>query len=161
MNLHRIAEKIKSPLVLYVGRDDANRQRTCTCYDSRCIERDELPPVALRPVDVVRISRWLIARMHNGQISQFSKIKRRLLAALPEPLFLWPQGHTDSEFAFMLFLSHLNNPTSMEEFSYKELKDAMLSTIRDLNLWSQEAGIEEVRAVRHLPPAKSDELLRY
>lgn len=81
--------------------------------------------------------------MHNGQISQFSKIKRRLLAALPEPLFLWPQGHTDSEFAFALFLSHLGNPESMDEFSYLELKDAMLKTIQNLNQWSQEANIQE------------------
>lgn len=81
--------------------------------------------------------------MHNGQISQFSKIKRRVLAALPEPLFLWPQGHTDSEFAFALFLSHLGNPESMDEFSYLELKDAMLKTIQNLNQWSQEANIQE------------------
>lgn len=95
--------------------------------------------------------------MHNGQISQFSKIKRRLLAALPEPLFLWPQGHTDSEFTFALFLSHLKNPSSMEEFSYKELKDAVLMTIRDINQWSKEAGIEEVRVVSYA--AELDELL--
>lgn len=81
--------------------------------------------------------------MHNGQISQFSKIKRRLLDALPEQLFLWPQGHTDSELAFALFLSNLKNPESMDEFNYKELKEAMLKTIRDINQWSQEAGIQE------------------
>ncbi|WFD44445.1 glutamine amidotransferase subunit [Malassezia psittaci] len=81
--------------------------------------------------------------MHNGQISKFSKIKRRLLAALPERLFLWPQGHTDSEWAFALFLSHLENPESTNEFGHKKLKEAMLKTIQDLNLWSREAGIEE------------------
>lgn len=82
-------------------------------------------------------------RMHNGQISQFSKIKRRLLAALPEQLFLWPQGHTDSELAFALYLSHLKNPESLDEFSCQELKDAMLMTIRDINEWSKDAGIKE------------------
>ncbi|KAL4401198.1 glutamine amidotransferase subunit [Malassezia pachydermatis] len=82
--------------------------------------------------------------MHNGQISQFAKIKRRLLAALPEPLFLFPQGHTDSEFAFALFLSHIKDPKSSDEFSYQELKDAMLQTIRDINTWSKEAGVDEV-----------------
>ncbi|PKI82807.1 hypothetical protein MVES_003230 [Malassezia vespertilionis] len=66
-----------------------------------------------------------------------------LLAALPEPLFLFPQGHTDSEFAFALYLSHLKDPSSMKEFSCKDLKDAMLNTIRDINIWSKEAGIEE------------------
>lgn len=81
--------------------------------------------------------------MHNGQISQFSKIKRKLLAALPEPLFLMPMGQTDSEHAFALFLSHLKNPASLDEFSYTELKDAMLLTIQDINRWSKEAGVEE------------------
>lgn len=81
--------------------------------------------------------------MHNGQISQFSKIKRKLLAALPEPLFLMMMGQTDSEHAFALYLSHLKNPASLDEFSYTELKDAMLLTIQDINRWSKEAGIEE------------------
>ncbi|WFD34739.1 glutamine amidotransferase subunit [Malassezia cuniculi] len=97
VNLHRIAEKIKSPLVL----------------------------------------------MHNGQISEFHKIKRRLLRALPEPLFLFPQGHTDSEFAFALFLSHLRDPLMKDDFTCNELKEAMLRTIEDINRWSKEAGIEQ------------------
>lgn len=84
-------------------------------------------------------------RMHNGQISQFSKIKRKLLAALPEPLFLMPMGQTDSEYAFALYLSHLKDPESLDKFSYHELKDAMLHTIQDINRWSKEAGIKEVR----------------
>lgn len=82
--------------------------------------------------------------MHNGQISQFGKFKRKLLASLPDDLFLFPQGHTDSEWAFALFLSHLKNPANMDEFTHHELKEAMLRTIHDINRWSQEAGIEEV-----------------
>lgn len=64
----------------------------------------------------------LHVRMHNGQISQFPKIKRRLLEALPDPLFLLPQGQTDSEYAFALYLSHLKDPESLEVFSHQELK---------------------------------------
>jgi len=81
--------------------------------------------------------------MHNGQISEFSKIKRKVLASLPEPLFLFPQGHTDSEFAFAVFLSHLGDPLQTEPFCYKELRDAMLATINDFNTWAHEAGIRE------------------
>lgn len=95
--------------------------------------------------------------MHNGQISEFHKIKRRLLHALPEPLFLLPQGHTDSEFTFALFLSHLRDPLMKEDYSCSELKEAMLRTIEDLNRWSKEAGIEQVRCDL---PAEFDELLR-
>ncbi|WFD08295.1 glutamine amidotransferase subunit [Malassezia vespertilionis] len=122
-NLHRLAEKIKSPLVFgHVRASTAGALSETNCHP------------------------WRYGRlmwMHNGQISGFSKIKRRLLAALPEPLFLFPQGHTDSEFAFALYLSHLKDPSSMKEFSCKDLKDAMLNTIRDINIWSKEAGIEE------------------
>lgn len=85
--------------------------------------------------------------------------------ALPEPLFLFPQGNTDSEFAFALYLSHVRDPLRKEEFSCKELKEAMLKTIHDLNTWSKEAGIVQVRARtwRHgglIRPATPFELLR-
>ena len=65
--------------------------------------------------------------MHNGGIAQFDKvmlshmlqhtgifihpflqIKRKLLSALPEELFLFVQGNTDSEWAFALFLSFVS-----------------------------------------------------
>ena len=60
--------------------------------------------------------------MHNGEISGFTKIKRALQASLSEELFLYPSGYTgkgsgsspsrlclitDSEWAFMVFLSHV------------------------------------------------------
>lgn len=100
-------------------------------------------------------------RMHNGQISQFPKIKRRLLEALPDPLFLLPQGQTDSEYAFALYLSHLKDPESLEVFSHQELKEAMLRTIQDINLWSREAGIKEVSKLHFNLLAKSLELLHH
>jgi len=43
--------------------------------------------------------------MHNGEINEFPKIKRALQASLSEELFLYPSGYTDSEWAFMVFLS--------------------------------------------------------
>ncbi|WFD15457.1 glutamine amidotransferase subunit [Malassezia arunalokei] len=54
-------------------------------------------------------------------------------------------GQTDSEYAFALYLSHLKDPETSESFSYHELKEAMLRTIQDINQWSREAGIKEVR----------------
>ncbi|KAI3484324.1 hypothetical protein L1887_52637 [Cichorium endivia] len=71
-NLQRIAEKIKSPLVFaHVRASTAGALSETNCHP------------------------WRYGRlmwMHNGQISDFSRIKRRVLAALPEPLFLFPQG---------------------------------------------------------------------
>jgi glutamine amidotransferase len=43
--------------------------------------------------------------MHNGGIAEFERMKRKLQDSLPEELFLFPQGNTDSEWAFALFLS--------------------------------------------------------
>lgn len=123
INLQRLSEKIKSPLVFgHVRASTAGALSETNCHP------------------------WRYGRlmwMHNGQISQFPKIKRRLLEALPDPLFLLPQGQTDSEYAFALYLSHLKDPESLEVFSHQELKEAMLRTIQDINLWSREAGIKE------------------
>lgn len=46
--------------------------------------------------------------MHNGGIAEFDKIKRKLQSSLPEELFLFVEGNTDSEWAFALFLSFVS-----------------------------------------------------
>jgi glutamine amidotransferase len=46
--------------------------------------------------------------MHNGSISDFHLIKRKLQASLSDELFAVPQGNTDSEWAFALFLSFVS-----------------------------------------------------
>jgi glutamine amidotransferase len=50
--------------------------------------------------------------MHNGEINEFHKIKRALQASLSEELFLYPSGYTDSEWAFMVFLSMVSRRLS-------------------------------------------------
>jgi predicted glutamine amidotransferase len=44
--------------------------------------------------------------MHNGQIADFAKIRRRLEAELDDELFSARRGHTDSELLFLLLFSH-------------------------------------------------------
>ncbi|ODQ78169.1 hypothetical protein BABINDRAFT_162840 [Babjeviella inositovora NRRL Y-12698] len=46
--------------------------------------------------------------MHNGGISQFSKIKKKLISHLNDEWFLYIQGSTDSECCFALFLDCLD-----------------------------------------------------
>ncbi|CEH17998.1 n-terminal nucleophile aminohydrolase [Ceraceosorus bombacis] len=122
-NLQRLAEKIKSPLVFaHVRASTAGALSETNCHP------------------------WRYGRlmwMHNGAISSFSKIKRRLLQSLPEELFLYPQGHTDSEYAFAVFLSHLPDPASQSPTDHKVLQNAMLKTIADFNRWAREAGVDE------------------
>ncbi|CDS06948.1 hypothetical protein LRAMOSA09471 [Lichtheimia ramosa] len=121
-NLVRLAERIKSPLLFaHVRASTSGAVTEANCH----------------PWNYGRIM-W----MHNGGIAQFDKIKRKLLGALPEELFLFVQGNTDSEWAFALFLSFLSNPKA-DKFDHQELKDAMLKTIAQLNEWAEEANITE------------------
>ena len=118
MNLTRLAEKIKSPLVLYALSSLASSslpeticQRPCPCDDCGFLIPRQLPPIRSRedhgllaPLSCILL---LISTqfMHNGGIEQFSKIKRRLQQQLPDEIFNVVNGNTDSEWSFALFLS--------------------------------------------------------
>ncbi|KAK1925024.1 cytoplasm protein [Papiliotrema laurentii] len=120
-NLIRLAEKIRSPLIFAHVRatTSAGAPSEENCHP------------------------WIFDRlmwMHNGEISQFQKIKRALQFSLPEELFLFPSGGTDSEWAFMVFLSKLKNPHA-RSFTHVELRDAMLETLKHINKLLQEAGV--------------------
>ena len=121
-NLHRLAEKISSPLMFAhvraatsgIGISDMN----CHPFQS---------------------GRFLW--MHNGQIAQFNKIKRDLIEALGDKYFFEISGTTDSEYIFALFLSQLDRVS--ESSSPETLLAAIQQTIACLNKWSQEKGISE------------------
>lgn len=84
--------------------------------------------------------------MHNGGIAEFERIKRRLQSLLPDEIFAVPQGNTDSEWAFALFLSLLPTTTTAkanDTFTPHVLRQAMLDTIKTLNSLTQDAGIIE------------------
>jgi predicted glutamine amidotransferase len=78
--------------------------------------------------------------MHNGVVGGFSKIRRRLRGSLPDRLCDLIQGTTDSEHAFMLFLSMLGDHEPSE---VAELAGAMTETIVRLEHLRLEAGIDE------------------
>jgi len=80
--------------------------------------------------------------MHNGEIAQFEKVKRNLQTALSDEIFLVPQGNTDSEWAFALYLSKLPD-VHAENFTPEILRRAMLDTIAHLNMLARDAGITE------------------
>ena len=82
--------------------------------------------------------------MHNGYISQFAKIRRKLQQALSDDLFHVITGSTDSEHAFVLFLSLLPKSEEDQDFTIEVLADTMRKTILTINQWSFEAGVEEV-----------------
>ncbi|KAJ2077883.1 glutamine amidotransferase subunit [Coemansia sp. RSA 988] len=124
LNLQRLAEKIKSALVFAHVRATTGGTATSesNCHPWQCGN---------------------LMWMHNGNIGGFNRIKRRLLSALSEDIFLSIQGTTDSEHAFALFLSMLESPKDRKDFSYQELHQAILRTIAQLNEWLDEAGVND------------------
>lgn len=83
--------------------------------------------------------------MHNGHIAGFKNFKRQLQSELADEFFHFPQGNTDSEWAFALFLNELSqvaNPRAAS-FSYTILKETMLSTIKKIKELCVQAGILE------------------
>jgi glutamine amidotransferase len=84
--------------------------------------------------------------MHNGAIAGFEQLKRSLQDLLPDPIYHIPQGNTDSEWAFALFLSLLDPVVSVDSttpFPHTVLRHAMLATISTLNSLARSAGITE------------------
>ncbi|KNF00041.1 hypothetical protein PSTG_06665 [Puccinia striiformis f. sp. tritici PST-78] len=83
--------------------------------------------------------------MHNGHIAGFKKFKRELQTDLSDEFFHFPQGNTDSEWAFALFLNELSkvaDPKSVS-FPYTLLKETMLMTIKRIRELCSQAGISE------------------
>jgi predicted glutamine amidotransferase len=76
--------------------------------------------------------------MHNGSISEFHRIKRRLRASLPNVIYEWIQGTTDSEHAFAVFLNMLGEPE--RNCSAADMGRALMQTIEQLERWTAEAG---------------------
>ncbi|CAG8451179.1 5811_t:CDS:2 [Acaulospora colombiana] len=72
----------------------------------------------------------------------FEPIKRKLQQHLSDEIFSHVQGNTDSEWAFALFLSKIEDLEN-GRFSYRTLQAAMLETIEHLNALSRDEGIEE------------------
>lgn len=87
-----------------------------------------------------RFRRWLFA--HDGLIEAFDRVKPRLLDALPDFLRRNVMGDTDSEHAFMWFLKMLRDEGRLDdlELDAATAGRALARTVKQLELWSREAG---------------------
>ncbi|KAI0669818.1 N-terminal nucleophile aminohydrolase [Trametes maxima] len=122
VNLTRLAEKIKSPMVFaHVRATTAGTLSLDNCHP------------------------WSYGKlmfMHNGGIADFHKIKRKLQMALPDELFNFVTGNTDSQWAFALLLSKLPDPHA-RSFTPALLQRAMVETIEHINELLDEHDITE------------------
>lgn len=85
--------------------------------------------------------------MHNGGISEFGRIKRRLLDHLDDKFFLFIQGSTDSECCCALYLDTLfkmgyDAENSSTVFPHRVLRDALLQTIELIKNWQTQVTDE-------------------
>lgn len=124
-NLHRLAEKIRSPLVFAHVRAST----------TGALSEENCHPWAYGSL------LW----MHNGHVPGFIKFKRHLQNELCEEFFHFPQGSTDSEWIFALFLNELSKLADPKSacFPYATLKDTMLITIQKVKNWWAQAGVQE------------------
>ncbi|PFH54430.1 hypothetical protein AMATHDRAFT_184952 [Amanita thiersii Skay4041] len=122
INLIRLAEKIKSPLVF--GHVRATTEGSLSLDNCHPFVHGKL------------------MFMHNGSIAEFHRLKRKLQSTLPDVAFNAVHGNTDSEWAFALFLSNLPNPDA-KSFTPEVLRKAMLATITNLNEFAEQAGVTE------------------
>lgn len=86
--------------------------------------------------------------MHNGGISNFKRIKRKLLSHIEDEYLNFIQGSTDSECAFALFLDSLEkegcNPRDKTgNFPHQAIRNALLKTIGYIRDWTKEANRDE------------------
>lgn len=126
VNLERLADKTKSDLVFaHVRASTAGVLSESNCH-----------PFVYHT----------LMFMHNGNVSHFDKIKKRLADHVRDKYFLYVQGSTDSEWMFALFLDCLENkgcdpscPTG--NFSPVMLREALLEVITYIKDWTKEAGV--------------------
>ncbi|GAA6028661.1 hypothetical protein JCM8097_007335 [Rhodosporidiobolus ruineniae] len=124
LNLHRLADKIKSSLVFAHVRAST----------TGALSEENTHP-------------WTYGNliwMHNGCITDFAKIKRRLQSDLSDETFAVPQGNTDSEWAFACFLEQLTKYTDPKSTTipHNLLRQAMLDTVSLLTTYTQDVGAE-------------------
>lgn len=87
--------------------------------------------------------------MHNGGISDFGALKRRIIAELGDRVYAAVEGTTDSEHAFALFLTLLGRlvPGALDAGAppapAAALEGAVVATLRALARMRREAGLPE------------------
>ncbi len=129
-----------------------------------------LSPVNLQNCHPFR--RGKLVFMHNGGISGFKKIRRKMLDELPDTIYSCVRGTTDSELAFALFLSQfppedVDGPATIPDMraaigsgnrrlSWEQMVRGMRNTILNIMELQKNAGMSHLEAASSLNFAVSD-----
>lgn len=114
-NLHRLADKVRSQLIFAHVR-----------------------AATQAPLSEENCHPWSYGSllwMHNGLIGGWSRKKRHLQALLSDEFYNFPQGSTDSEWSFAIFLDQLAKRADPRatHFEPNVLQGALLATIETIN----------------------------
>ncbi len=119
-----------------------NLRRLAARISSRCIfahVRAATPGMSVSELNCHPFLHRHYLWMHNGRVEAFRKLRRGLLASLPDPLFEFVQGNTDSELSFALFLHELESFKAKPGISdYAEAMQRMLARLISA---SRDAGV--------------------
>lgn len=98
--------------------------------------------------------------MHNGDIGEFSKIKRYLRRELSDEIYNWIQGQTDSEHFFALFLERFNKKNL--HFNVTDVSNVMMETIQEVEKLTKAHGsTEDISINAAITNGKSMIAIRY
>jgi glutamine amidotransferase len=122
-NLGSIADKIESPCIF-------GHIRKASSFDP--VTRENCHP----------FDRGRLLWMHNGDIPGRARLSRRAVEVADDVLLAKIRGNTDSEMAFTVFLTHLDDPLGPLQ-SPREMASAMEETLGLLTSWHQESGTED------------------
>ena len=113
--------------------NNRNLRELCGSVESRCIfahVRAATPTPVVSEENCHPFRYGPLLFQHNGHVEGFSKIKRRIMNALPEDLYNFVEGTTDSEACFALLLSLLDRDTlASGRVPPAEMQSATLGTI--------------------------------
>jgi glutamine amidotransferase len=119
-NLGSIAGKIRSPCIF-------GHIRKASSFDP--VTRENCHP----------FDRGRLLWMHNGDVPGRARLTRHVAELANDVLLAKIRGNTDSEQAFTLFLTHLDDPLERDPET-EEMAAAMAKTIDLLARWHLEAG---------------------
>jgi len=123
-NLHRLCQKIRSRILFAHVRAAGPGMGVCQC--------------ACHPFEW---GRYLF--MHNGQVAEFGKIRRKLMDSLSQCAydFCIANSASDSALSFALFIDQLDDP--LAPISPQELQHKLVLVIRSITRALDEAGVIE------------------
>jgi ergothioneine biosynthesis protein EgtC len=120
-NLRMIAPKIKSPCILaHVRAASVGDTSEANCH-----------PFSYGP----------FLGMHNGGIGGFEGIKREMRRSLPDEIYNWLRGQTDSEHFFAAFLQRMAK--KKDAHNSKDIVDALRDTLAYVESLQKKKGVEE------------------